>query len=71
MNAPLLKSKMALFGDNQNALAEFLQITKSTLSLKIHGQAEFKQSEIIAIACRYNLTPEEVHEMFLSEVKGS
>lgn len=54
------------FGDTQGDLAKVLGITESTLSWKMNGKAEFKQSEIKAIADRYSLTGEEVKFMFFS-----
>lgn len=54
------------FGDTQGDLAKVIGITESTLSWKMNGKAEFKQSEIKAIADRYSLTGEEVKFMFFS-----
>lgn len=54
------------FGDTQGDLTKVLGITESTLSWKMNGKAEFKQSEIKAIADRYSLTGEEVKFMFFS-----
>lgn len=54
------------FGDTQGELARMLGVTESTLSWKINGRAEFKQSEIKAIADRYGLTGEEIKSMFFS-----
>lgn len=54
------------FGDTQSELARALGVTESTLSWKINGKAEFKQSEIKAIAARYDLTAEEIKSMFLA-----
>lgn len=54
------------FGDTQSELARMLGITEATLSLKINGKAEFKQSEVKAIADRYDLTGEEIKSMFFS-----
>ena len=54
------------FGDTQGDLAKALGVTEATLSLKVNGKAEFKQSEIKAIADRYSLTGEEVKFMFFS-----
>lgn len=54
------------FGDTQNDLARTLGITTSTLSWKINHRAEFKQSEIKAIADRYGLTGEEIKSMFFA-----
>lgn len=54
------------FGDTQNELARMLGVTESTMSWKINGKAEFKQSEIKAIADRYDLTGEEIKSMFFA-----
>jgi transcriptional regulator with XRE-family HTH domain len=54
------------FGDTQGELARMLGVTESTLSWKINGRSEFKQSEIKAIADRYGLTGEEIKSMFFS-----
>lgn len=54
------------FGDTQSQLARMLGVTESTLSWKINGRAEFKQSEIKTIADRYGLTGEEIKSMFFS-----
>lgn len=54
------------FGDTQSGLARMLGITESTLSWKINGKSEFKQSEIKVIADRYNLTGEEIKSMFFA-----
>lgn len=57
-------SKMALFEDSLEALAECLGISRQTLSSKVEGKSEFKRDEIDTIINRYNLTPEETHDMF-------
>lgn len=54
------------FGDTQGELARMLGVTESTLSWKINGRSEFRQSEIKAIADRYGLTGEEIKSMFFS-----
>lgn len=54
------------FGDTQSELARMLGVTEPTLSWKINGKAEFKQSEIKAIADRYGLTGEEIKSMFFA-----
>ena len=66
MNKLLLESKMKLKGDNQSKLAEHLGISLSRLNAKINetGGAEFNQGEITKIKGRYDLTPEEVDDIF-------
>jgi len=68
MNKNLLKSKMALYGDNFTTLAEAIGLTLQTLSLKINeNKAEFTQSEIKLIKERYHLTNDEVDEIFFAD----
>ena len=64
----VLLSKMVLFGDTQSILADVLEITVQSVSNKIKGVngAEFSLSEVCIIKDRYNLTPEEVVDIFLT-----
>lgn len=74
INKKLLKSKMALYGDDQNALAAALGITIQRLSAKMNAKqvtekvkaAAFTLAEVRIIMERYSLTPEEVISIFLS-----
>lgn len=66
VNKNLLKSKMALRGDNQGVLAQYLDMTEPSMSKKINGQSDFTQGEIRAIADRYDLSPSEVTEIFFA-----
>ena len=66
MNINLLKSKMALYGDNQVKLAEALNITKNAMCFKLQEKNEFKRSEIEVIAKRYELTSDEIKEIFFN-----
>lgn len=68
MNKNLLISKMKLFGDTQKRLADYLEISLTTLNAKINETdgAEFKQHEITAIKIRYHLTAEEVDLIFFN-----
>lgn len=69
MDINRLKSKMALYGDNGGDLAEYLSISRSTLSGKMNetNGAEFTQNEILKIKARYQLTGSEVDEIFFNE----
>lgn len=64
MEIRLLRSKMALKGDNQIALAKALDIEPTTLSLKMAGKRDFKQSEITTIIARYELDAQETYRIF-------
>ena len=74
INKKLLKSKMALYGDDQNALAVALGITIQRLSAKMNAKqvtekvkaAAFTLAEVRIIMERYSLTPEEVVAIFLT-----
>jgi DNA-binding XRE family transcriptional regulator len=66
IDSKLLRSKMVLFGDTTESLAEVLGISRQTLSAKINGKIDFWQSEMKIIIVRYDLTPEETHQMFFN-----
>lgn len=66
MNKAMLESKMKLFGDTGGSLADYLGISRSTLSAKINAKAEFTQKEISLIKTRYNLTADEVDGIFFT-----
>lgn len=68
MNTNLLKSIMVLKGDNIKMLAEKLGMSRQTLSLKMDGYSDFKQSEIYAISRIYELTKDEVLKIFFKEL---
>ena len=69
MNKNLLRSIMALHGDNDTTLAEYLLISRSRFSAKINetGGAEFNKGEITKIKQKYHLTAEQVDEIFFSQ----
>lgn len=67
MKVNVLDSKRVLFGDNLESLAEYLEISRQTLSAKLKGEYAFKDTEIRKITSRYNLTPEEVYDIFISD----
>lgn len=69
MNVNALKSKMALYGDTGGDLAEYLGISRTTLSAKMseNNGAEFTQGEIHKMKERYNLNSKEVDDIFFEE----
>ena len=68
MNKNMLRSVMVLHNDTNSILAEYLGIADSTLSLKINetNGAEFTQGEIRKIILRYQLTAEQVMQIFFA-----
>lgn len=67
MNGKLLRSLMVLHGDTNASLAEFLGITERSFSGKINENGtEFKQNEIALIRKRYNLSDEQVCDIFFN-----
>ncbi|GHV06441.1 hypothetical protein FACS1894217_05130 [Clostridia bacterium] len=68
MKKNIFISKMKLFEDTNESLAQFIGISQSRLSAKINSWngAEFTQSEIQKIKDRYNLTVEEMSEIFFT-----
>jgi len=69
VNKNMFKSKMKLFGDTNAILAKSIGISPQRLSAKINetGGAEFVQGEIKKIKDRYNLTPDEVNDIFFTQ----
>ncbi len=67
MNANLLKAKMILFGDEKfvECLASILDVSRQTASAKLNGTRPFTQPEISTIAKRYQLTGDELREIFV------
>ena len=63
-NTRLLKAKMVLHNDTVSKLADCLGVNRQNASVKINGKRDFKQSEIAKIVDRYNLTFDEVREIF-------
>lgn len=67
MNANKLKAVMVLHGDTGGNLAQFLGISHSSFSKKLHNNgAQFTQGEIQAIKDRYNLTANEIDDIFFN-----
>lgn len=68
MNGKLLRSKMILYGDTNATLASALGISSSRFSAKINetNGAEFVQSEIEKIKTRYDLTGQDVVDIFFA-----
>lgn len=69
MNKNRLEAVMKLHGDIGSTLAEYLGIARGTFSAKLNetNGAEFTQSEIVKIKQRYELTPQEVDDIFFAE----
>ena len=69
MNKNMLVSKMKLHGDGQENLANAIGKSLTRTNAKINGTdgARFDADEIKIIMSRYNLTPDEVVQIFLPE----
>lgn len=64
-NKKLLRSKMVLFGDTVDRLADYLGQSRANVSNKINGLTVFSLQDVSAISKRYNLTNAEVYEIFI------
>lgn len=65
MKRHLLKQKMVDNNDTMKVLAQVLDIAPNTLYKKMQGTVqEFTQTEILKIAERYDLTAEEIKDIF-------
>ena len=67
MNKALLRSIMALHGDTNKDLADYLGISEQSVTNKINENGtEFKQGEIRRIRLRYKLTADQVDLIFFA-----
>jgi hypothetical protein len=68
MNKELLKSVMALFGDTNASLADYLGISEQSFSKKINENGtEFWKREIQQIKVRYGLDADMIDRIFFAE----
>jgi len=61
-----LRKILAEYGHTQNDLAELLGITYQSISIKLNRKSEFTLAEVFKIVHAYNLTPEQVYDIFFS-----
>lgn len=57
---------MDIYGDTLESLANYLNIAYQTLSKKMNGHVDFTRTEILKIKQRYNLSAEQVDNIFFS-----
>lgn len=59
-----IKAVLERYGHTQNDLAELLGITYQSVSLKMNRKNDFTYREIFIFVTSYNLTAEEVYDIF-------
>lgn len=64
-NKEKLKQAMVAHGDTNKVLADFLGMTASNFSTIWNGRQQFQKKHMILIAVRYDLTPQDIWEIFL------
>lgn len=64
----LLKATMTFNGDTIQILADEIGVNRQNASVKINGNRDFKQSELLKIAMRYKLSPHQFCELFFGEM---
>ena len=68
MKKEQLRSIMVLHGDTNKDLADYLGISEQSVSNKINENGtEFKQGEIARIKTKYNLSSEQIDNIFFAE----
>lgn len=68
MKKEQLRSIMVLHGDTNKDLADYLGISEQSVSNKINENGtEFRQGEIARIKTKYNLTSEQIDNIFFTE----
>ena len=62
---------MVATGDTDyiNKLAILLDVSRTTASKKLNGEKSFTQQEIAVIAAKYNLSAEDIKEIFVDGVE--
>lgn len=68
LNRNKLKAIMALHGDTGNSLSNALGLSPQRFSKKLNEKqgAEFTQSEIQTMKIRYNLTAQQIDDIFFN-----
>ena len=66
MNRSELRAEIARKDISKRAIAEALEISETSLFLKMRGDREFKETEIRKLVEVLALTPEDVQRIFLS-----
>jgi len=66
MNMNLLRSFMSKHGDNQKALADAIGLPQPSLSSRMNGHTDFRQTEMEAIRKRYGLSAEDMQAIFFA-----
>lgn len=64
-NKEKLKIFMKKYGDSNKNLAASIGMTPSNFSTIWNGRQQFQKKHMILIAVRYDLTPQDVWEIFL------
>lgn len=67
INTQMLKAKMILNNDDAKDVSSAMNITTATFSAKLNNKQEFKTGEIETLINRYNLTAEEVIDIFFKK----
>lgn len=71
MKKNLFNSKMALFEDSVDSLTELLGVSRQTLTDKREGRSQFKRDEISKLSAHWNLTSDEIVEIFSLKEGGN
>lgn len=66
MNKRAFRAKMEYFGDTYESLAAFLGLSIQSVSNKVNGNYPFNQTEISKLKEKWNLTNDEVNEIFFN-----
>ena len=67
MKTKAFKAKMILNDDTYETLSVELRISPATLSNKVLGKTSFTTAEIKILAKRWNLSADEINEIFLGD----
>jgi len=64
LNKPMMKSILAIHGDDQGTLAILLDLPQSAVSNRLNGKVDFRLSEINRIRRMYKLSAQQTVDIF-------
>jgi hypothetical protein len=67
MNTKVIKSQMVLHDETNETLANYLKQSVPTISKKINGKLPFTSTDISLLARKWNLTDEQVVNIFINK----
>lgn len=68
MHKNAFRSVMVYHNDNTAEIAKYLGVSRVAVSDKLNGRYDFRLAEIEMLTKRWNLTPQQVYDIFIKDV---